>query len=52
MSEENVELVRQGYEARNRGDLEWALEHITPDYEFRTAQPFPDTEAVYRGERG
>jgi ketosteroid isomerase-like protein len=45
MSEENVELVRQGYEAWNRGDLEWLLEHVTPDYEFWTEQLFPDTEA-------
>jgi ketosteroid isomerase-like protein len=52
MSQENVELVRQGYEAWNRGDLEWQLDHITPDFEFRTAQLFPDTEAVYRGREG
>ena len=52
MSQENVELVRQGYEAWNRGDLEWQLDHIAPDHEFQTAQLFPDTEAVYRGRRG
>jgi ketosteroid isomerase-like protein len=34
------------------GDLEWVLDHITPDYEWRTAQLFPDTEAVYRGREG
>ncbi len=52
MSEENVQLVRDGYEAWNRGDLDWQLEHITPDYEFETARLFPDTEAVYRGREG
>jgi ketosteroid isomerase-like protein len=52
MSEENVELVRGAYEAWNRCDLEWQLDHISPDYEFRTAQLFPDTEAVYRGREG
>ena len=52
MSEENAELVRQGYEAWNRGDLEWLLEHVTPDYEFWTEQLFPDTEALYRGREG
>jgi ketosteroid isomerase-like protein len=52
MSQENVELVRQAFEAWNRGDHEWQLDHITPDYEFRTAQLFPDTEAVYRGPEG
>ena len=50
--EKNVELVRQSYEAWNRGDLEWVLDHITPDYEWRTAQLVPDTEAVYRGREG
>jgi ketosteroid isomerase-like protein len=52
MSQENVELARQAYEAWNRGDLEWQLDHITPDYEFETAQLFPDTQAVYRGREG
>jgi ketosteroid isomerase-like protein len=52
MSQENVELVRQGYEAWNRGDLEWELDHIAPDHEFRTVQLVPDLEAVYRGREG
>ncbi|MGA8926516.1 MAG: nuclear transport factor 2 family protein [Solirubrobacterales bacterium] len=52
MSEENVEIARQAYEAWNRGDLDWLLDHITPDYEWRTAQLFPDTDAVYRGQEG
>jgi ketosteroid isomerase-like protein len=49
-----VELVRQGYEAWNRGDLEWQLKHVSPDFEFRAAGAplFPDTEAVYRGRDG
>jgi ketosteroid isomerase-like protein len=52
MSKENVELVRQAYEAWNRGDLQWMLEHATPDFEFRTTHLFPDTEDVYRGREG
>jgi ketosteroid isomerase-like protein len=52
MSEENVGLVRQAYEAWNRGDLEWLLNHITPASEFRTARAFPDVEAAYRGQEG
>jgi SnoaL-like domain len=32
--------------------LSGCLDHVTPDYEFRTAQLFPDTEAVYRGREG
>jgi ketosteroid isomerase-like protein len=52
MSQENVELVRQVYEAWNRGDLEWLLNHTTPDFEFRTVRLFPDLEPVYRGHEG
>jgi ketosteroid isomerase-like protein len=52
VSDENVELALQGYEAWNRGDLQWLLDHVAPDYEFRTTQLFPDMEAVYRGRDG
>ena len=52
MSQENVDLARQAYEAWNRRDLQWQLDHISPDFEFRTAELFPDTEAVYRGREG
>jgi ketosteroid isomerase-like protein len=52
MSEENVDLVRQAYEAWNRGDLDWLLNHTTPASEFRTARLFPDVEAAYRGREG
>ena len=52
MSQENVELMRLGYEAWNRGDLQWQLDHLAPEHEFQTAQLFPDTEAVYRGREG
>jgi ketosteroid isomerase-like protein len=49
MSQENVEIARQLYEAWNRSDLEWLLNHTTPAFEFRTVQLFPDIEPVYRG---
>jgi ketosteroid isomerase-like protein len=52
MSEENLETVREVYEAWNRGDLEWVLDHITPDSEFQTVPLFPDLERVYRGRDG
>jgi ketosteroid isomerase-like protein len=52
MARENVELVRQVIEAWNRGDLDWLLDHATPEFEFRTARLFPDLEAVYRGRQG
>jgi ketosteroid isomerase-like protein len=52
MSKENVEVVRTAYEAWNRGDLHWTLDHVTPDFEFRTTHLFPDTEDVYWGREG
>ncbi len=47
-----MELVRQTYEAWNRGDLDWVLDHITPDYEWRTAQLYPIPMPCIGGERG
>ena len=52
MSQENVELTRQAYEAWNRGDLDWFLDHMTEDFEFRPGLGFSDLDAVYRGKEG
>lgn len=52
MSQEDVNLVREGFEDWNRGDLESLLENITPDWEWRPAGVFPGTDAVYRGKEG
>jgi ketosteroid isomerase-like protein len=52
MSEENLETVREVYQAWNRGDLEWVLNRIAPDSEFHTVPLFPDLEHVYRGREG
>jgi ketosteroid isomerase-like protein len=52
MSQENVELARQAYEAWNRGDLDWFLNHMTEDFEFRAGLGFSDLDAVYRGKEG
>jgi ketosteroid isomerase-like protein len=51
MSQENVELVRQGYEAFNRGDLEGWLAGLDPDIELDEQYIAPDA-AVYRGHEG
>jgi ketosteroid isomerase-like protein len=51
MSQENVELVRQGIEAWNRGDLDWLLDRFTPDSEFHTAA-LPRYRARLPGARG
>ena len=51
MSRENVERVRIGYEAFNRGDLDAALEGFPPDVEWRVWGELPERE-VYRGPEG
>jgi ketosteroid isomerase-like protein len=38
MSREDVEMVRQGYEAMNSGDLERALAGFAPDFELHLAK--------------
>src|SRR5512144_2404350 len=52
VTEPNVELLQGHYDAWNRGDLQWVLDHCTPDCEFRTARILPDTESSYRGHEG
>ena len=57
MSQENVELVRQGYEAMNSGDIETALAMFDPDVEVHLAQDAGtvwglDFRATYRGVDG
>jgi ketosteroid isomerase-like protein len=52
MAEGDVELVLEGYAAWNRGDLQWLLDHGSPDYEWRPTQLFPGIDAVYRGHAG
>ena len=52
MSQENVELTRQAYEAWNDGDLDWMLDHMTEDFEFRPGLGFSDVDAVVRGKDG
>jgi ketosteroid isomerase-like protein len=52
MSQENVELAHQAYEAWNRGDLGWHLNHMTDDFEFWPGLGFSDMDGVYRGKAG
>jgi ketosteroid isomerase-like protein len=42
VSAELVDLVRRGYDAWNRGDRSWVLEHMTPEVEWITAPEDPD----------
>lgn len=52
MSRENLEAVREVFEAWNRGELERIHKHPSPDWEWHTARLFPGTDAVYRGKEG
>jgi uncharacterized protein len=51
VSQQQVELIRRGYEAWNSGDREFVLEHFAPDVEWATPRDDPDP-AVYRGVQG
>ena len=49
---DNVERYREALDAWNRRDLVWILEQATPDFEFHTAQLFPEIEPLYEGREG
>jgi ketosteroid isomerase-like protein len=34
MSKENIEIVRRGYEAFNRGDIDGVVGLLAPDFEY------------------
>ena len=51
MSQENVDIVRAGYEAYNRGDVEAALATLHPSIEWWPAADEPITDP-YRGHDG
>jgi ketosteroid isomerase-like protein len=51
MSQDVLEMVRAGYEAYNRGDIEAALAPLHPDIEWWPAADEPIT-APYRGHDG
>lgn len=52
MSEANLATARQGYEAWNRGDSDWLLEHMTEDVEVEPLRDFGDFDKAYRGHEG
>src|SRR5438552_634484 len=51
MSLENVERIRRGYEAFNRGDLASAAKDFDPNIEWRIPFQLPDSppDETYRG---
>ena len=52
MSQENVELVRRGYEAYNRGDVDGAVSDFAPDCRYTAAGTIPDRTGVFHGREG
>jgi ketosteroid isomerase-like protein len=52
MSEENVEIVRQAYEAFNRGVIEGAVANIAPDFEYVSTGAIPGMEGAAQGREG
>jgi ketosteroid isomerase-like protein len=51
MSQENVEILRRGIDAWNRGDIDEWLTGFAPEAEWHTTGRFAD-EGVYRGRAG
>jgi ketosteroid isomerase-like protein len=51
MSENNVELARQGFEAFNRGDMEAVVEFLHPDVEIHASGEVGEP-GVYHGRDG
>jgi ketosteroid isomerase-like protein len=49
MSEENVEIVRRGYEALNRRDVDQFLSYFAPDSEVDFSEWIGTFSDVYRG---
>jgi uncharacterized protein len=47
MSQENVEIVRRGYEAFDRGDIQTVLSLIDSEIEIRVDRAFPEWEPFY-----
>ncbi|MBA3300738.1 MAG: nuclear transport factor 2 family protein [Thermoleophilaceae bacterium] len=48
MAGDLAQLVKDGYDAWNRGDRDWVLAHMSPDFEWISPADDPDA-GVYRG---
>jgi uncharacterized protein len=44
----DAEIVRGGYEAFNRGDIDWMVEHMDPEIVWEDSAKLPDAR-IYRG---
>jgi ketosteroid isomerase-like protein len=52
MSEQNIEIVRRGYEAYNRGDLDDMVADHAPTFEYVASRVVPGSRGLYRGPEG
>jgi ketosteroid isomerase-like protein len=52
MSRENLDVLRHGHAAFNRGDLSGIKDMVVEDVEWGTLATFPGVDAVYRGRDG
>jgi ketosteroid isomerase-like protein len=46
--ETNLQVVEEGYERFNEGDIEWVLDHLDPGIVWEDAKQMPDAR-IYRG---
>ena len=49
MSEQDVNTLRSGYEAFNRGDIEEAVQALDPEIEWHELEGNPQTPGIFRG---
>ena len=47
MSQDNVEIVREGYAHFNRGDIGWMCEHMTPDISWADSTEVPGAKTYH-----
>jgi ketosteroid isomerase-like protein len=52
MTEENLQLVQEGYAAWSRGSAKWFSKHMTADAEVRPLREFGDFDELYVGHAG
>ena len=52
MPPNNVDIVREAYDAVNRGDLDMAVSCIAPDMEYVAAGAVPGATGVFMGPEG
>ena len=52
MSQENVEIVRRGYDAYNRGDVDAAAAYFASDSEYIPSGALPGGRGSYQGPEG